>query len=74
MQKIESKNGDLERTILDLIGSCRARVLDIAEAQLGSSSTWKIIRSQLLNLLGEKGLSGDVQRAIAEARRARERS
>ncbi len=51
----------LEGKVLDLINECRGRVLDVVEAQLGTTPNWKIIRGQLLNLLGEKGLSGEVQ-------------
>lgn len=53
--------------VFDPINSSRGRVLNIVEAQLGDSPTWRIVRGQLLNVFGEKGLAGDVQRAIDEA-------
>lgn len=63
------KNNNFEQDMLEmdvsaLIDKFRGRVLDIVEAQLGSESNWRIIRSQLLNIFGEKGLSGDVQRLL----------
>ncbi len=67
MQKTNRIKEQLEQDILNLINSCRGRVLDIVEAQIGSSSNWRIIRGQLLNLFGEKGLSGDVQRSLVDA-------
>jgi hypothetical protein len=38
----------------------RCRVLSLIESHLGSSPNWKVIRSQLLGLFGDRGLEGDI--------------
>lgn len=64
MKKNSFEQDMLEMDVSTLIDKCRGRVLDIVEAQLGAESNWRIVRSQLLNIFGEKGLSGDVQRVL----------
>lgn len=64
---LKSVQDRVTQGVLDPVNSCRGRVLNIVEAQLGDSPTWRIVRGQLLNVFGEKGLTGDVHRAIDEA-------
>jgi len=72
MQQKNLAPEQLEQRIITLIDSCRGRILDIVEAQLGSSPNWRIVRGQILNLLGEKGLSRDVEQVIVSAFLGRE--
>jgi len=57
----------VEEELLAHVHHCRGRVLNLIEAQIGSSENWRIIRNQLLNIFGESGLAGAVQSAIDEA-------
>lgn len=64
---LKSTQDRVTQGVLDSVNSCRGRVLNIVEAQLGDSPTWRIVRGQLLNVFGEKGIAGDIQRAIDDA-------
>ena len=57
----------IEARLCDKNNDCRGRVLDIVEGHLGASPNWKIVRSQLLKLFGERGLGGDIQYILDSA-------
>lgn len=66
MSNIEIKN-HLERRLGEKSAEYRARILNLIESHLGTSPNWKIIRSQLLKLFSERGLSGDIQHILDSA-------
>ena len=46
------------------ISISRREIVSLVEAVYGTSSQWEYVRSQLLTLLGDKGLEGGVSRLL----------
>ena len=54
----------LENRLGEKNAEYRKRVLDIAEEHLSCSENWKVIRSRLLRLFGNRGFGHDIQQIL----------
>lgn len=51
---------EIETEVVSAVGTCRNQVLKMTELAIGNHERWLILRGQLLNVFGMRGLEGQV--------------
>jgi len=57
----EPENEAIKSRLLEHLAVSRREILGLTEAVYGTTTQWMYVRSQLLSLLGDRGLAGKIE-------------